>query len=128
MEKFQSKVRKFMEIGEQPTLKTPGFPSQNTQLLAYKLISEELQEFCDSKTIVDVADSLGDLLFVVMWACNAYGIDIEPVFDEIFNSNMTKFPNGKVLKNKFGKIIKPDSYTPPDLKKVLIRLCQKSVY
>ena len=32
---------------------------------------------------------------------------------------MSKFPDGKAIKNEHGKIMKPDSYFKPNIKKVL---------
>lgn len=63
--------------------------------LRYNLIDEELKEFNDATNIYEVADALGDLLYVVLGAAVTYGIDLEPVFQEIHRSNMTKLWTGQ---------------------------------
>src|SRR5690349_18706785 len=63
--------------------------------------------------IIGVADALGDLIYVILGMANRFGIEMEPVFQEIQNSNMTK--TGGHL-NEAGKYIKPETYTPADIK------------
>lgn len=46
-------------------------------------------------------------------------IDFDDVWNEVKASNMSKFVNGKVVKDKNGKIMKPDGYFRPDIAKVL---------
>jgi predicted HAD superfamily Cof-like phosphohydrolase len=46
-------------------------------------------------------------------------IDFDRVWEEVRASNMSKFVDGKAIKNKDGKIMKPDSYFRPDIAKVL---------
>lgn len=87
--------------------------------LRYDLIKEELEEFkvaLKKRDIIEVADALGDLLFVVYGAGCQYGIDLEPVFEEIYKSNLTK-AGGKV--NKKGKITKGKNYKAPNLYKII---------
>ncbi len=43
----------------------------------------------------------------------------EDLFDEVHSSNMSKVVDGKVIKNEFGKIMKPDTYFKPDLSKII---------
>lgn len=92
-------------------------PSVNN--LRYNLIREELEELKVAimhNDIVEVADALGDLLYVVYGAGCQFGIDLEPVFAEIQKSNLTK--KGAVSRAD-GKITKGDKFVAPDLKKVL---------
>lgn len=107
-------------INIQPVAQIPG----DVQTLRKKLIEEEfieLQEAIDNEDIVKIADGLGDLLYVVYGAAVSYGIDMEPIFNEIHRSNMSKmWPDGKVHKNELGKVVKPDSYSPADLKPILV--------
>lgn len=89
--------------------------------LRYALIAEELQEFSDGLAAgdkVEVADALGDLLYVVLGAAEVYGIDIDRVFREIHRSNMTKVSDGG-QNEKIHKIRKGPEYSPPDLSFVL---------
>ena len=83
------------------------------------MIEEELTELHDALRIGDAigtADAIGDLLYVVYGAALAYGIDMEPIFTEIHRSNMTKV-GGKVRGD--GKVLKPQGYSPPNLKPIL---------
>ena len=65
--------------------------------------------------IVEYADAIGDLTYVVGGAANCAGIDMEPIDKEIQRSNMDKFRNG-VVRDGFGKVVKPDGWTAPDIK------------
>lgn len=62
--------------------------------------------------VVEIADALADLIYVVLYAANCYGINLEPVFEEIQRSNMTKVGGHK---NEYGKLIKPPTYSPANL-------------
>ena len=69
---------------------------------------------------VKLADGLADLIYVCIGAANEFGIDLAAVWDEVHRSNMAKIgPNGEVKRRTDGKVIKPDGWTPPDIKKVL---------
>ena len=101
----------------------PEMVDKETRYLRVSLMREEFQEFeeaCSAGDIVKVADALGDLLYVVYGSAVSFGIDLEPVFDEIHRSNMSKgdpevikAPNGKVLRNK--------NYSPPDLVSLILK-------
>ena len=41
------------------------------------------------------------------------------VVGEVKESNMSKFVDGKSIKNAHGKIMKPDTYFKPNIKKAL---------
>lgn len=119
----------------------PTVPSQHDIDLRRNLIDEEAAEFREAKTLTEVKDALGDLLYVVYGAAICYGIDLEPIFEEIHRSNMTKLwtdeevkslpifcvvfsslPSGErrhVVKRNDGKVIKSPSYTPANLATVL---------
>jgi predicted HAD superfamily Cof-like phosphohydrolase len=97
----------------------PQIPSIEDQTLAIRLIREELDELVVAlmtKDLVETADALGDLLYVVYGAAIRCGIDMEPVFDEIHRSNMTKVGGHKGID---GKWIKPDSYSKAKIADVL---------
>lgn len=98
----------------------PCIPEQKEIDLAMKLIKEEVKELEDgfvAKDVVEVADGLGDIIYVVLGAAIRCGIDLEPVFREIHRSNMTK-KGGYKAEN--GKWIKPSTYEKPKLLPVLI--------
>jgi len=111
-------VANFMRAAEQDVNTTPVWPEDNVRLLRYKLIDEELTELHEAmvnEDIIEIADALTDLLYVVYGAGHTYGIDLNRCFAEVHRSNMSKFVDGKRIKNAEGKVMKPDTYSPPDL-------------
>jgi len=101
--------------------KTPCIPDKKEQELRIKLIEEELtelQEGFQNNDVVEVADALGDLLYVVLGCAVTCGINLEPVFMEIHRSNMTK-KGGYKAEN--GKWVKPATYEPAKLLDILKR-------
>lgn len=116
-------VGDFMEAMDQEVLIYPVFPEEHIQKLRLDLIEEELDELhlgVDNIDIVEVADALTDLLYVVYGAGHAFGIDLDECFQEVHESNMSKLgEEGRAIKREDGKVLKPDTYFPPDLKRVL---------
>lgn len=58
-----------------------------------KLILEEANEYFDAIAecdLVRVADAIADMAYVVLGTAVAHGIDLQPLFDEVHRSNMTK--------------------------------------
>jgi predicted HAD superfamily Cof-like phosphohydrolase len=51
--------------------------------------------------------------------CNSVGIDFDKIWTEVKSSNMSKFVDGKFIKNDVGKIMKPETYFKPNIKKAL---------
>jgi len=59
-------------------------------------------------------------LVVTYGAANALGIQVEPVWDEIQRSNLSKvWPDGAIHKREDGKVIKPSTYSPAAIDGVL---------
>ena len=93
------------------------FSNPKVATLRSDLIEEEWHEFVDAvwdRDKVEVADALGDLLYVVIGTAHVYGIDIDRVFREIHRSNMTKVSDGG-QNEQIHKIRKGPEYSPPDL-------------
>jgi predicted HAD superfamily Cof-like phosphohydrolase len=85
------------------------------------LIEEELAEFRnagEAHDLVEIADALADLLYVVYGAAVAYGIDLQPVFDEIHAANLSK-GEPEVVRRPDGKLLKGAGYRPPQVARVL---------
>jgi predicted HAD superfamily Cof-like phosphohydrolase len=118
-----AKVREFMVACDQDVETVPGFPDPDTAFLRVKLIREELKELEQAivyKDIVGVADGLADLLYVVYGAGHTFGINLDKCFEEVHRSNMTKLgPDGRAIKNSYGKVMKGPNYREPNLKRVL---------
>lgn len=117
-------VRDFMTACDQNVETFPSFPdSEDETFLRVKLIREELKELEEAilyRDIVEVADALTDLLYVIYGAGHTFGIDLNKTFEEVHRSNMTKLgPDGKAIKNTYGKVIKGPNYKEPRLRSVL---------
>jgi len=121
MNTSQEMVRQFMIKAGQDCPSTPTLePTEDVKNLRYELIREELEEFDKAQECSDrigVADAIGDLLVVVLGAAVSYGFDIEPIFNEIMRSNMSKFIDG--YKREDGKWIKGPSYSPANLQPII---------
>ena len=118
---YQKDVSEFMILGEQKISPVLNLKNDQTQLYM-NLIEEEFNETLNAfieDDLVEVADGLADMVWVIMGMCNSCGIDFDSVWQEVKASNMSKFPNGKAIKNEHGKIMKPDSYFKPNIEKVL---------
>lgn len=117
----EKQVLEFHKTFELAIAKKPAIPDEATQKLRIALIQEELDELARAfaeKDVVDVADALADLLYVTYGAAVACGIDIDPVFQEVHRSNMTKVGGHK---RADGKWVKPPTYTPANIPPVLAR-------
>ena len=91
--------------------------------LRFKLMSEENEEYLDASNnndIIEVADALGDMLYILCGTIIEHGMHdiIEPVFDEIQKSNMSKLgEDGNPIFREDGKVMKGPNYFKPDFKK-----------
>ena len=90
--------------------------------LRYDLLDEENSEYVLSDSHIELADALGDMLYVLIGTIVEHGLadKIEEIFDEIHRSNMTKVVDGKIIKREDGKILKPHTYQKPNIEKILL--------
>lgn len=94
-------------------------------LLRYKLIREENEEYLDAALrgdLVEVADALGDILYILCGTLLKHGLQhkIEEVFLEIQRSNMSKLDaDGRPIYREDGKVMKSDRYSRPDIASIL---------
>ena len=116
-------VGDFMEVFGQEVNFVPTLRDQETQDLRIDLIQEELDELqlaFTNKDIVEVADALTDLLYVVYGAGHAFGIDLDECFTEVHESNMSKLgEDGKPIYREDGKVLKGPGYFPPNLEEIV---------
>lgn len=117
------KVKQFMETYGQTVRDNPEFPDNDTIHLRVDLIEEEVAELNSAiaeRNIVEVADALTDILYVVYGAGLTFGIDLDKTFAEVHRSNMSKLDqDGRPIYREDGKILKGPNYTPPDLTFIL---------
>ncbi len=117
MTEEQSMVREFHRHFGAAVNDRPTWCGEDMHRLRVALIEEELAEFRnagEAHDLVEIADALADLLYVVYGAGVTYGIDLEPIFREIHRSNMSK-GDPEVVRRPDGKILKGINYTPPDV-------------
>jgi len=117
-------VGDFMEVFGQQVNCEPTLRDRETQDLRIDLISEELEELqlaITNNDIVEVADALTDILYVVYGAGHAFGIDLDECFMEVHESNMSKLgEDGKPIYREDGKVLKGPGYFPPNLEEIVV--------
>ena len=91
--------------------------------LRFNLMKEENEEYIEAarnNDIVEVADALGDMLYILCGTIIEHGMSdiIEDVFDEIQKSNMSKLgADGKPIYREDGKVMKGPNYFKPNFSK-----------
>lgn len=96
-------------------------------LLRFNLMKEENEEYFEAvknNDIVEIADALGDQLYILCGTILRHGLQhkIEEVFQEIQRSNMSKLDkDGKPIYREDGKVLKSDLYFKPNIKSILER-------
>lgn len=94
-------------------------------LLRYKLMREENEEYLEAAQngdIVEIADALGDQLYILCGTILKHGLQhkIAEVFQEIQRSNMSKLDaDGKPIYREDGKVMKSELYFKPNIKAIL---------
>ena len=70
--------------------------------------------------MVEIADGCADLKWVIEGLEHSLNLPQQEVWDEVARSNLSKISeDGKVKKRKDGKVLKPEGWTPPDIKTIL---------
>lgn len=93
--------------------------------LRHRLMQEENDEYLQAAAnndLVEVADALGDMLYILCGTILKHGMQdkIVEVFQEIQRSNMSKLDvNGNPIYREDGKVMKSDQYFKPDIQKIL---------
>lgn len=105
----------------QPTVQIPSAEAQ----LRFDLMKEENEEYLEAVQngdLVEVADALGDMLYILCGTILKHGMQykIEDVFQEIQRSNMSKLDeDGKAIYREDGKVMKSKLYFPPNIQSIL---------
>ena len=124
IEKPIAAVEKFHETyqllsNHSPTVAIP----EAIKTLRYELMKEENEEYkeaVDNNDMMEVADALGDMLYILCGTIITHGMQhkISEVFEEIQRSNMSKLGlDGKPIYREDGKVMKGPNYFKPDLSK-----------
>ena len=102
-----------------------GDLGENKNLLRFNLMKEENEEYLEAVTnndIVEIADALGDMLYILCGTIIEHGLQdkMEAVFDEIQRSNMSKLNHdGKPIYREDGKVLKGPNYFKPNFEEIL---------
>lgn len=116
-------VQNFMSAFGQEIKEVPEIPDWNTCALRLDLITEEVKELevaLANENLIDIADALTDILYVVYGAGHSFGIDLDSCFEEVHRSNMSKLgPDGEPIYREDGKVLKGPNYFDPDLESIL---------
>jgi predicted HAD superfamily Cof-like phosphohydrolase len=94
-------------------------------LLRFNLMDEENREYLEAannNNLVEVADALGDMLYILCGTILEHGMQykIEEVFEEIQRSNMSKLgEDGKPIYREDGKVLKGPNYFKPNIVAIL---------
>ena len=93
--------------------------------LRFDLMDEENKEYleaAENDDLVEVADALGDMLYILCGTILEHGMQykIEEVFNEIQRSNMSKLgADGKPIYREDGKVMKGPNYFKPNIETIL---------
>lgn len=100
-------------------------PTTTEYELRYKLMKEENEEYLEaaqSGDLTEVADALGDQLYILCGTILKHGLQhkIVEVFEEIQNSNMSKLDaDGNPIFREDGKVLKSELYFRPNIAQIL---------
>jgi predicted HAD superfamily Cof-like phosphohydrolase len=95
--------------------------------LRFNLMKEENEEYLEAakrSDIVEIADALGDQLYILCGTILRHGLQdkIIEVFQEIQRSNMSKLDkDGNPIYREDGKVMKSEMYFKPDIKSILMK-------
>jgi len=98
---------------------------ENKNNLRFNLMDEENKEYLEAvmnNDMVEVADALGDMLYILCGTILEHGMQykIEEVFNEIQRSNMSKLgADGKPIYREDGKVLKGPNYFKPNIREIL---------
>ncbi len=118
-------VEEFHDVFEIGNASEINLIDEKDYTLRYNLLKEENEEYldaCKKGDIVEIADALGDQLYILFGTILKHGLQhkIEEVYDEIHRSNMSKLDeNGRPIFREDGKIMKSTLYFKPEIHKII---------
>jgi predicted HAD superfamily Cof-like phosphohydrolase len=120
-----SSVAEFHSVFLIGNAESPTIIGEKDYLLRYSLMKEENEEYleaCKKGDLTEIADALGDQLYILFGTILKHGLQdkIEEIFDEIHASNMSKLDeNRKPIFREDGKVLKSNLYFRPNIKAIL---------
>ncbi|THF53395.1 hypothetical protein E6C50_04110 [Flavobacterium supellecticarium] len=126
---MKKQLQAVQEFHESFGLGVSSFPKadlgEQVNRLRYNLMKEENEEYLEAvqnNDLVEIADALGDMLYILCGTILEHGLQhkIEEVFDEIQRSNMSKLgEDGKPIYREDGKVMKGPNYFKPNFETIL---------
>ncbi len=117
------KVQEFHKKFEISMPEKSELPKEEIRKLRKDLLEEEYQEYLlgeENDDLVEIADALADMLYIIYGTADAYGIPIDDIFNEVHMSNMSKLgEDNRPIRREDGKILKGPKYFKPDIGKYL---------
>lgn len=118
-------VKEFHVTYGLPVAESPAHPSPDRIKLRRELISEEYWEYdraVEKGDLINLAQELADILYVVYGAALEYGIPLDEVVKEVHRANMSKLDkDGSVIRREDGKVLKGPKYKAPDIESILFK-------
>lgn len=102
-----------------------GSLGEQKNFLRFNLMKEENEEYLEAvqnNDLVEIADALGDMLYILCGTILEHGLQhkIEDVFNEIQRSNMSKLgEDGKPIYREDGKVMKGPNYFKPNIESII---------
>ena len=118
-----NKVKEFHETYGAYISEESKLPDPSIRELRKSLLQEEFDEYTkaeEENDLVEIADALGDMMYIIYGTAISYGIPLDDIFHEIHSSNMSKLgEDGKPIRREDGKILKGPNFFRPDIAKFL---------
>jgi phosphoribosyl-ATP pyrophosphohydrolase len=121
MDKLQKDVLDFQVKYKNYHQTKPSVPAEHVRKFRKDLIEEEVVKelipAIETGNIEKVADGIADAIYVLYGTAIAFGIDMEPIWNEVHRSNMEKvrYDNSDEASNMIHKVVKPEGWKPPDI-------------
>lgn len=119
------KVQAFHGAFSIPVEKKPIIPAGSRCTLRQNILQEEVDELknaWESGNLIEVADALADIHYVLMGTVLEFGLQDKyaDIFEEVHRSNMSKLDeNGKPIYREDGKVIKSVLYSKPEIENII---------
>lgn len=117
-------VRQFHNVFGLFAADRPTVPSDELAGIRQRLLEEEVGELAvaiQGRRLDEIARELADVVYVAYGTALTYGIDLDAVLAEIHRANMSKLGPDGVPVVRDGKVVKSQSFQPPDVAAVLSR-------
>lgn len=105
-------------IGKNSTL-----PNNAERSLRQRLLEEEYKEYVhgeETNDLIEIADGLADMLYIIYGTAVSYGLPINEIFQEVHDSNMSKLgEDGLPIYREDGKVLKGPNFFKPDIAKII---------